>query len=100
MARRRVGPVSSQEERKIRAIVRKHARAHGIKEFALEFGEDSEGEPAVRIFFKIKDDYNPSPKWISELSALHTAVSRDVLREGFEHYPFVRFVERLPANQA
>jgi len=98
MAKKRTKPVSAadDEAEMIRAGVEDRAFPPSVKGFAIEFGEDSTGDPAVWIWFEVDDDLNPSKEKLSELTGLYRSVTSDILKKlGGSPWPYVGF--RVPA---
>lgn len=79
------------EARQIHALVRKHKLPPGVKTFELEFGEDSEGDPAVWVWFIVDDDLNPSPEKVSKLNKLARSVTTDIRSKIANRWPYVQF---------
>lgn len=77
----------------IKRLLKRHVRPRAIKKVEVELGSDSTGAPAAWIYFFIDDDVSPSAKKMSELSKFAEAVRDDILKEGLEHWPYVRFRE-------
>lgn len=77
----------------IERLVKKRALPKSIKGVKVELGSDSTGAPAAWIYFFIDDDVSPSARKITELTKLAETVRADVLKQGFEHWPYVRFLE-------
>jgi hypothetical protein len=86
---------TADEARRIRdalnVVLKQQQFPYGIRQFDLEFGEDSTGDPAVWILFPIDDDPDPSTEKLSSLNRL-VHQTRDMIREyGVTRWPYVRF---------
>ena len=75
----------------VKVVLKQQHFPYGIRQFDLEFGEDSTGDPAVWIWFPIDDDPDPSKEKLSRLNRL-VRQTRDMIREyGITRWPYVNF---------
>lgn len=89
----------SMKEDSIHKIVKKHLKGAqrilelgGVRDFGVEFGDDSTGDPAVWIKFEIDQDDDPSTQKVNALNELTDSVTRLLLeRLGPDPWPYVRF---------
>lgn len=95
MPAKRTKPGTTAEAKKIHALLRRRRLPPSVRGFALEFGEDSTGDPAVWIWFEVDDDLRPSSRKLEELSELARSVTADILKKDFGRWPYVGF--RVPA---
>jgi hypothetical protein len=91
MAKRADKPASDAEVRAILEILRRHRLPPGVEGPQLEFGEDSTGNPAVWLWFKIDEDLNPSDQKVSALNEFVRSVTADLLERKISRWPYVRF---------
>src|SRR5579875_1399110 len=63
------------------------------RDFGLEFGEDSAGDPAVWIWFPVDDD-RLSREEIEQVAELTDSIQREVLQSQGRHWPYVVYGQR------
>ena len=75
----------------VRGILDKWQLPSNVRGTDLEFGEDSNGEPAVWIWLTVDDELKPSDESIVGLNWFVTNVRSELLRAGLHYWPYVRF---------
>jgi hypothetical protein len=68
-----------------------------IKSFDVVFGEDSDGKPAIWIYFVVDKDVKPSSEEVALLNDLAKTTTRGLLDRQVDGWPYVTFTD-LPAE--
>jgi hypothetical protein len=85
------GAASLSEARRIRSLVNRHKRPHGVLTWEAKYGEDSTGEPAVWIWFHVNDEEKISQPRIEELTDFVENVRSGLLEAKLGRWPYVGF---------
>jgi hypothetical protein len=95
MANRRI---EAEETDTIHRIVKGMPWPPDIKGYDIEFGQDWEGDPAVRVWFLVDDDVQPSDEKVKRVGRFTNAVERSLIDADLSHWPFVRLRALHPAR--
>ena len=85
------------EAQKIHGIMGKRKLPPSVRDFRIEFGADSTGDPAVTIWLIVDDDPNPSKQVLDKVTQFVRAIEDDLMDLRLRHWPYVRF---SPASEA
>jgi hypothetical protein len=85
------GAASIPEARRIRALVNKFKRPLGILSWRAEYRDDATGDPAVWIWFYVKDEGQISERRINELVEFKESVMSKLLESKIDRLPYVGF---------
>ena len=88
---------TTDEERIVRDILQKRPLPETVRSFAVEFGEDFTGDPAVTIWLIVDDNPNPPKRALDRVVRFVRETEDDLLNAGLRHWPYVRF---SPASEA
>ena len=85
-----VGPAPAEEAR-IREILGKWRFPPNVRDYQLDFGTDSVGDPAVYIVFTVDDARDPSDQTVKNVTDFSRELRNQLLRAGVRHWPHFRF---------
>jgi hypothetical protein len=85
------GAASVAEASRIRTLINRHKRPRGILTWNAEYGEDTAGEPAVWIWFHIRDEDKIPQERVKELTDFVEAVRSKLLDSHLDRWPYVGF---------
>ena len=92
--------VQGEEERHIREVVERRPLPPHIKSFAIEFGEDWSGDPAVTIALIVENDQALSAD-MTAVSAFTRKLTDELIALPLTHWPFVQLRKDVaPAKAA
>lgn len=90
--------IQEQEDAAIRRIVDAMPWPGDVKGYDVEFGEDWEGDPAVRVWFLVDDDLRPSGEKVERVGRFTRDVAQALLDAELSHWPFVRLRAVQPSQ--
>jgi len=90
--------IQEQEDTTIRRIVDGMPWPQDVKGYDVEFGEDWEGDPAVRVWFLVDDDLRPSDEKVERVGRFTRNVTQALLDAELSHWPFVRLRAVQPSQ--
>ncbi|HUN43508.1 MAG TPA: hypothetical protein VMU81_24700 [Acetobacteraceae bacterium] len=90
---------TAEQADKISRVIRSRALPESVRNFKIEFGPDSTGDPAVTIWPIVDDDPNPPKRVLDETSRFVRETETDLVNLGLRHWPYVRFMLASQANQ-
>jgi hypothetical protein len=85
------GAASVTEARRIQALINRQKRPPGILTWEAKYGEDPTGEPAVWIWFHVKDEDRIPQRRIEELTDFMESVRSRLLEAKLGRWPYVGF---------
>ena len=85
------GAPSAAEANRIRGVVNKHKFPRGVRGWTAEFGEDSTGDPAVWIWFYVKDEAEYSDRRIDELASFTDLIRSGLVDARLSGWPYVGY---------
>ena len=91
------GAGTLDEAKRIDDVIRKRKLPPSVRDFRIEFGADSTGDPAVTIWLVVDDDSNPSKHVLNKVTQFVRDIENDLMDLGLRHWPYVRF---SPASEA
>lgn len=87
------GAASGAEARMFHDIVKNlGGLPPGVRRVDFQFGDDSDGTPAVWISFVADDDVRPSKEKIADLRSMMNKVRAEVLLSDTDRWPYVEIV--------
>jgi len=91
MPDRRARSSIEEDGRIIEEIIGRHADKlpDGFKRIDFEFGEDSTGDPAVRVFLVTADDRAPTKEQAVAIDELADALRSEIIAARTDHWPYV-----------
>jgi hypothetical protein len=69
-----------------------------IDSFAVSLSKDHAGEPAIYIVFEVKGTQSPSKAKVTQFRQFSESLEQEILTKGLEHWPYIRFAERVSAK--
>lgn len=89
------GTVAGDDVALLDDIIRSIGRLpDGVEKVDFRLGEDSEGEPAVWIVVKAREDLNPSKEKIAALRRVANDVRSKVISSGSHRWPYIEIATR------
>ena len=85
------GAASVAEARRVRSLVNRQKRPPGVATWEANYGEDSTGDPAVWIWFHVKDEDKIPQRRIEELADFVESVRSRLLDAKIGRWPYVGF---------
>ena len=89
----------AEEADKIRRIIERRPLPESVRDFRIEFGTDSTGDPAVTIWLIVDDDPNPPKRVLDQTTKFVRETEADLMQLRLHHWPFVRFALASEAAQ-
>jgi hypothetical protein len=90
--------IQEQEDATIRRIVDAVPWPEDVKGYDVEFGEDWEGDPAVRVWFLVDDDLRPSDEKVERVGRFLDEVRAALLDAELSNWPFVQLRAVQPSR--
>lgn len=82
---------SQNERRLIDEVVSSQRFPKGLtRNYKVEFGEDSTGQPSVWIRLVVDDEHqNPTTTWIVEVRDFVAILRKELLEKPLSHWPYI-----------
>ncbi|MBI3709287.1 MAG: hypothetical protein HY246_16665 [Proteobacteria bacterium] len=81
---------STQEVERIRDLMKGRALPAGVKNYEIELGEDSTGQPAMWIWFLVESSFQPTKETLDRLNDLARSFKATIFKAGIDRVPYVR----------
>lgn len=85
------GATSAAEASRIRRVIHQHKFPCGVSGWSAEYGDDSTGDPAVWIWFYVKDENEISDRRIDELADFMGLIQSDLLATNISRLPYAGY---------
>jgi len=82
---------TAADEAKVRAILSRWTFPPNVRGWELDFREDSTGDPAVYITFRVDDALDPSEETVRSVGEFSEQIDRELLRAGPHYFPHFRY---------
>jgi len=94
-----IDAVTAEETDRISRVVTKRRFPDSVRDFKIEFGPYSTGDPAVTIWLIVDDDPNPPNHVLDQTTKFVRETENDLMDLGLRHWPYIRFMRASEANQ-
>jgi hypothetical protein len=68
-----------------------HPLPRSVRDRSFEFGEDSTGDPALRVWLIVDNELNPKPEDVEARHQYARELRSDLLTRSLFHWPYVGF---------